>query len=409
MLSSRPARVAIGVLSFIALAIAVYIMFVVKADQALPGCGEDECGAVLSSRWEQWGNIPVAHLGIGGYVSLITATVLTGVVRSPMLRVGLWAFMIVESLTGLGFITWLLLLQWLIIKQFCIFCLSSHLFGVAAYAIILWKAPAWHGFYHARTRLTGAAALLLVFLVTVHILVVPDMMAAQAAESLAPSDRAEEEALSTGMLQFGKKEASRTVRLLDDTLTFDLYKVPVSGDYDAEHVLVELSDYACPSCRGLHRKLTQFKEDYDVAMVIVHLLAPLNTACNPHIKKTPRGFENSCTYAQYAMAVNKADPTQFAAYHDYLMTGRFPPAPEEARRKAEAMVGKEALAAALEDEAVKEWITNGLNLKRYIKATTLPKLITRTQVVSYSGGSKAAFRQTMQKALNITGLEKRKH
>ena len=408
MLSSRPTRIAIIVLSCIALTIAVYIMLVVKSDQPLPGCGEDQCNAVLTSRWEQWGIFPVAHLGIGGYVSLISATLLAGAVRLPMLKIGLWAFMIVESLTGLGFIAWLLLLQWIIIKQFCIFCLSSHLFGVAAYAIILWKAPAWHGFYHARRRLTGGAAALLTFMIAIHIFVVPDMMAVQAADKMAPTDSAEEAALSTGMLQFGKKEASRTVKLLNDNLTFDLYKVPVSGDHNAEHVLVELSDYCCPSCRSLHRRLEQFKEEYAINMVIVHLPAPMNTECNPHIKKTPRGFANACRLARLAMAVNQADPKQFPAYHNYLMTGRFPPKPEAAHKKAEAMIGKEALATALADEKTREWITNGLNLKRYIKAPTLPKLITKTQVISYSGGSKAAFRAMMKKALGVTELTKRK-
>jgi len=382
-------------------------MIVVKADRPLPGCGEDECNAVLTSRWEHWGIVSVAHIGVGGYISMISAAILAGIVRAPVLRTGLWALMIVESLAGVGFIVWLLFLQWIIIRQFCLFCLSSHFFGALAYAVVLSRAPAWHGFYHARRRLVGTAAALLTFMIAVHIFVVPDMMAAQDAGNLAPVEIDEAETLSTGMLQFGKKEPSRTVQLLDGNLTFDLHKVPVSGNYNAEHVLVELSDYCCPACRSLHRRLKQFSEDYDINMVIVHLPAPMDTDCNEHIKRTPRGFDKACEYAKLAMAVNHVDPAKFPAYHHYLMADRFPPKIEEARAKAETLVGKDALTAAEQHEDVKAWIQNGLNLKRYLKATTLPKLITRTQVISYSGGSKGAFRETMKKALGTPELSKR--
>ncbi len=362
---------------------------------------------MLTSRWEEWGPISVAHIGIGGYLSMISAAILAGIVRLPVLRITLWSLMIVESLTGIGFIAWLLFLQWIIIKQFCVFCLSSHFFGALAYGVVLLRAPAWNGFHHARRRLTGASALLLTLLVAVHIFVVPEMMAIQPADNITTIEEEEAAALSTGMLQFGKTAPSRTVQLLDGNLTFDLYEVPVSGNRDAEHVLVELSDYCCPSCRSLHRRLAQFEKDYEVDMVIVHLPAPMDTDCNPHITRTPRGFDKACEYARLAMAVNQVDPTQFAAFHHALMADRFPPGIEEAREKAEALVDKDALALAMESEAVTAWIRNGLNLKRYLKATTLPKLITDTQVISYSGGSKGAFRETMKEALVLQELKKR--
>ncbi|NQU41125.1 MAG: thioredoxin domain-containing protein [Lentisphaerae bacterium] len=407
MQTSRVTRVFIVGLAMIALAIAFYIMLVVKSDSPMPGCGEDQCNAVLTSRWEHWGIVPVAYLGIGGYVSLMSATLLSGFMRWPLIRMGIWSLMIVESLTGIGFIAWLLLLQWIIIKQFCIFCLSSHLFGVAAYGIVLWKAPTWQGFHHARRRLTGTATALLTVLIAVHVLAVPDMMAVQTAESLEPTSHEEEAALSHGTFQFGKQDDTRVVNLLNKTLSFDLYKVPVTGSRAATYVLLDISDYSCPSCRTLHAKLKEFNETYDISLAIVQLPAPMNSGCNPDIKKTPHGFENACAYARYAMAVNKADPEQFPAYHDYLMSGRYPPPVNEARARAAELIGQEAFETALRDEAVEEWITNGVNLKRYVKATTLPRLITPTQVISYSGGSNAGFAKLMQKALGITELTKR--
>ncbi len=68
-------------------------------------------------------------------------------------------------------------------------------------------------------------------------------------------------------------------------------------------------------------------------------------------------------------------------------------------KRAEALVGKDAFEAALATDAVDEWIAIGVGVQGYIKATTIPKLITRTQVISYSGGSKAGFAKLMKRAL----------
>jgi uncharacterized membrane protein/protein-disulfide isomerase len=386
-------------LAGVALAISLYIMTRVDAQRPLPGCGSGGCGEVLNSRWQRWGVLSVATLGVGGYIALMVGIVATTIPQLKPLHTLAWRLMVIEGLAGIGFVVWLVCLQWLVIRHFCMFCLSSHAFGISAYALVIWKAPVWQTLPHPRLRLGGSAGAIVAILVAVHILAVPEMMAVEAADTLELADPGASEAMAGGMMQFGPKAKSRTVQLLNDSLTFDLYKVPVLGDRDAKYVLLELSDYKCPSCRKLHSRMHQYLEQHKTDLAIVYLPAPMNSECNPNIKYTPQGFEDSHTLARYSMAVNKADSTKFEAFHHYLMNGSRRLTIEDARKEAEALVGSEAFDTALKDKVIDEWIATGVGVQGYIKATTIPKLITGTQVISYSGGSKGGFAVMMKKAL----------
>ena len=399
------AQVAIFTLAGIALAVSIYIILAVKAHDTLYGCGGQDCGAVLEGRWERWGSFSVATLGVGGYLALMAGSAITAVTRLRGFHTAIWSLMAVEGIVGLGFIMWLICLQWLVIKHFCLFCLSSHLFGAMAYVLAVKEAPVWQ---RHRVMVGGSASAILAFMIAVHVLLVPDMMHVQASEDVEFADLGEEDS-SSGVIRFGKpKEASRTVHLLDDALTFDLYKVPVLGPHDAEHVMLELSDYCCYSCRKLHFRMHQFREEYDLDIAIVHLPVPMNPKCNSNIKRAPKGFENACVYARYGMAVNKADSDKFEEYHNFMMQGRWPPSLKEARDQAESLVGRDEFEEALKDGAVDEWIATGVSVQRYTKSKTIPRLITKDQVISYSGGSKAGFARMLQKALGIQELVKRK-
>ena len=48
-----------------------------------------------------------------------------------------------------------------------------------------------------------------------------------------------------------------------------------------------------------------------------------------------------------------------------------------------------------------------MSIHRYIKAKTLPKLITKDRLISYTGGSKAAFDAMIEDALGISGDPKK--
>jgi uncharacterized membrane protein len=394
----------IFVFALIAFAISVYILVAVKSHQVVYGCGNGGCHEVLAGRWEHWGSLPVSVLGIGGYLALMAGTIFISI---PQLRKGyimVWYLMAIESIVGLGFIAWLIFLQGAVIKHFCIFCLTSHLFGSIAYLFAILHIPIWQRHRHSRLLVGSTATAILLFMIGFHIGIVPDIHAAELAENIeyaTPED-------SNGSILFGKTEQnSRTVHLLNNQLTFDLYKMPVLGNREAKYVALELSDYCCPSCRKLHTRMHQFRETYNVDVCVVYLPTPMNTDCNTNIKKTPMGFKNACTLAKFGMAVNIAKQEKFEQFHNFMMEGSHPPSLKEARKKAEELVGKAAFDKALQDPQIKEWISNGVNVQHYIKAKTIPRLITTKHVVSYSGGSNAGFAKLMKKVLGIPELTKR--
>ena len=403
---SRKPQLVIFIFAFIAFAISLYILVAVKSHQVLYGCGNDGCHQVLAGRWEHWGPVPVAVLGIGGYLALMAGTIFTSIPQFRKGYVMVWYLMAIESIVGLGFIAWLIFLQGAVIKHFCIFCLSSHLFGFIAYTISVLRVPVWNRRPHSRMFVGCSATAILLFMIGFHIGIVPDIHAAELAENI---DLASSDNDNNGGILFGKNtQQSRTVHLLNSQLTFDIYKMPVIGSRSAQYVALELSDYCCPSCRKLHARMHQFREQYDVEICIVYLPTPMNTSCNSNIKKTPQGFKNACTLAEFGMAVNIAKQDKFEEFHNFMMEGSHPPSVEEARKKAEELVGKDNFEKALKDPQVKDWIANGVNVQRYIKAKTIPRLITQKHVVSYSGGSKAGFARLMKKVLAIEDLNKRK-
>jgi hypothetical protein len=153
--------------------------------------------------------------------------------------------------------------------------------------------------------------------------------------------------------------------------------------------------------------MVQFREIYDLDICIVYLPVPMNSSCNSNVKKTPRGFSDSCLLAEYAMAVNFAAPDKFEEFHDYMMKGSTPPKPETARKKAEELIGKNEFKNALENPKTKEWIETGVGVQRFIKAKTIPRMITKDHLISYSGGSKAAFAKLIKKVLDIDELKKK--
>jgi len=406
MNKSRKPNVLIFLFAFAALAISVYILVAVKSHQVLYGCGAGGCHEILEGRWERWGPLPVAALGIGGYLALMAASVFTAISQLKKGYMMVWYLMAIEGIVGLGFIAWLIFLQGAVIKHYCLYCLSSHLFGIVAYAITIMRVPVWSQHKHSKLMVGTTASVILVFMISIHVAVVPEI---NAAENAADIEYATPQNTSGGMIQFGKakEDESRTVHLLNNQLTFDLYKVPVLGKRDAKYVILELSDYCCPSCRKLSSKMVQFREIYDLEICVVYLPVPMNSSCNSNVKKTPRGFKDSCLLAEYAMAVNYAAPEKFEEFHDYMMQGSTPPKPKIARKKAEELIGAKKFKAALENPKTKEWIQTGVRVQRFIKAKTIPRMITKDHLISYSGGSKAGFAKLIKKVLDIDELKKR--
>ena len=117
-MSTRGLRIATGVLALIGVGIAGYLTWVHYAGLH-PFCvgGGGGCERVQSSRWAELGGVPVAVLGLGGYLILLGSLLLP-----EELGRSVAAFV---SLVGFGFSVWLTYVELSKINAVCQWCVAS--------------------------------------------------------------------------------------------------------------------------------------------------------------------------------------------------------------------------------------------------------------------------------------------
>jgi uncharacterized membrane protein len=116
--SARGLRIATGVLALIGVGIAGYLTWVHYAGLQ-PFCvgGGGGCERVQTSRWAELGGIPVAVLGLGGYLLLLATLALPD---DPGRSAA--AFI---ALVGVGFSAWLTYVELEKIDAVCQWCVAS--------------------------------------------------------------------------------------------------------------------------------------------------------------------------------------------------------------------------------------------------------------------------------------------
>lgn len=133
----------------------------------------------------------------------------------------------------------------------------------------------------------------------------------------------------------------------------DVRGMPMVGNAEGKHVVVEMVDYTCSHCRHLHKFIPPALERYDeLAFVVYH--TPLGKPCNRHVTKENDTVRHACDYARLAIGVWLLEPKKFNEFHHYLMAGEKPPNVFEARQRARELVGDELfLDEALQGELTK--------------------------------------------------------
>ena len=145
----------------------------------------------------------------------------------------------------------------------------------------------------------------------------------------------------------------------------DVYDVPLLGNPEAKHVIVEMLDYTCTHCRRLHPQVHAALERYgdQMAFVVVHV--PLSKRCNPNIQYDQAVHLYACAYARLALGVWKLDRTKFVQYHEWLMESEKPPSIFEARRQAMRLVGEKVLLdITLKADSFRNFASNGESMNK---------------------------------------------
>jgi hypothetical protein len=180
-----------------------------------------------------------------------------------------------------------------------------------------------------------------------------------------------------------KREASedaaettrRMVTVLGGRARLSIKGRPILGSPNAKYILVELFDYTCKHCRGLHQHLETVRERYGDQIAVLPMVVPLNTDCNSVIRTTSYHHRNACELARYSLAVWRRKPEQYAAYHDWLFEPSGAQSPDKARARAIAIIGQETLEKELDGTAIDIFLRQHAGLYQRAGKGPIPKLM----------------------------------
>jgi protein-disulfide isomerase len=141
-------------------------------------------------------------------------------------------------------------------------------------------------------------------------------------------------------------------------IQLDLFRLPMLGSPSAPHVIVSLFDYTCHHCREMHPRLTGALKSFGDQLGIVNLPMPLDPGCNYTMTRPNPMHTNACEYARIGLAVWKASPSAMQQFDDWIFEPERPPPLDEARGFAEQLVGKDAFTAAFRDP----WVNQQLQM-----------------------------------------------
>lgn len=110
-------RTAIAVAALVGLGISGYLTYVHYADVAPICTGSGSCEKVQDSRYAELAGIPVALLGLAGYVAILATALLTG----ELARMAGTTL----ALAGFGFSLYLTYLELFVIDAICQWCVAS--------------------------------------------------------------------------------------------------------------------------------------------------------------------------------------------------------------------------------------------------------------------------------------------
>jgi len=306
------------------------------------GCGGGGCDGVLGSRWSRVFGVPVAALGAGIYL-LVIASILRK-----------WKSVAAGCYTALfGAAVWFIIVQMVMLKAFCPWCMSAHGLGLLIAITGIWSHP-WDDAFKNGMQ----AGLCAAFILALSQLYGP-VPAGYRIESGSPAH-------------------NRKLSYQGGHRSYDVLALPILGKADATHIMVEYFDYGCPACRTMGGHLEALVGKHPEKLAVLLLPVPLDRACNHALAANEKDHPGSCYMTRIALAVWLASPEAFPDIHRAFLSE---PTLDEiaALKMAQSVVPEKELDLALKDpwidQTIRAHIRDWLVLSKQTR--NLPKLIIR--------------------------------
>jgi uncharacterized membrane protein len=337
----------------------------------LPGCGaESACEAVARSRWAKIGRIPVAMPAALLYAAMFAA-MLSGIApawATPLL----WYIGIVSACTALGAAAWFLVLQAVVVRRFCLYCVAVHFLAAVAALILLLRSPPDT---HASIAILLGVASLLAILVGGQLFIrVPTfeiVSVAAPARTVAPQETKPPAPRFTAPMP----AIQRRVSLFKGNVELDLQDWPLLGRPDAEHVIGWLFDHTCAECHHEHGVLRKVLPMFAGELAIVAVPVPMFPDCNPEAKHRYENRVQACAYARLCWAVWLSAPGVYDDWDAFMAQGQAPQPFGLALRKAQSLADLGRFNIRSGDDILNDKVATGVEVYRRSRANILPVLL----------------------------------
>lgn len=353
------------------------------AGGGLAGCGGgSSCEQLLHSRWGQVLGIPVSGFGLLVYLGLMLAI---------LAQAWRWVGGALGMLVGAA--AWFVIVQAMVIGRFCPWCMAAHAIGFTVAMLGGCRLASSGGTKPALFSIGGTAAATAAGIALLQVAgpqPVTHRIDHAAAATVTPNSES-----------VHARGSGRKASFADGRKIYDVAALPHLGPVDARFVLVEYFDYSCAACRTMSGYLDALLAKHPRDLCVILLPVPMEHACNHALASSAAEHPGSCHLARLALAIWRAHPEAFAAFHHWLLDA---PEPSAAHAKALTLVPATKLEPVLNDpwlneliEAdVRDWVTFSNSTR------TLPKLLVRDQrIVHGLPSGEADFIRVMERELGL--------
>lgn len=365
-------KLTVRALLLMASALSIYLAVITLSGAAVAGCGPDSgCDRVLQSRWSKWFGIPVSVFSVVVYGALFAATLRFRRKKDPASERAGWHIILPLTVLAVLAAVYFIALQVAGLRQVCPLCMTVHIAGLVASALLLWQVPIRRA---------------------------PDKPW-QAEKLVFVSRRAAARMALIAVAAFGlfaggqalQKPKTYSFQTYDGRFQFDLNDVPLIGNPARTNAIISLFDYTCHHCRTMHWHLMEAFPRVSNHLAIISLPNPLDSACNPNIRQTHKLHQNACNYARLGLAVWRANRKMHHEFDDWMFKPEHPPSFAEAQQYAANLVGSNQLARAMEDPWVGQTLQKGINIYStnylHLKNGNMPQLMMGTNLMGGTFGS----------------------
>jgi len=330
-MNTKRSRTALYCLSSLNLVLTGWMTWHALSGQAVAGCSAQEsCNDLMTGPWAYIaGIIPISSLAFGAYLAALCCLAGTRSRDTDTARLS-WRMLLLLAGCITGMALWMTGLQAFLLKTFCKYCMTAHVVGLAASALVIIATHKTVGLPAARRRMLAAGLGLAVAVAAVQAIFKADAKYLQ------------------GTAQ-------------DPLPAFSAAEYPHIGSPDAPLCVELMFDYRCSHCRQMHAMLPQVIELSGGRLAFVTLPTPLSNGCNYYLPQGPDQFKGSCQLAKLAMAIWQAAPAKLDEFEQWVWMegpdGWYPPEPDQARQKAVQLIGEEALAQYYESPWSQDYFT----------------------------------------------------